>query len=396
MLRPLPRRLAPLAIVSATTALVVTALAVRAQADHPAASTAARAALTVVATTPQPAELAVSLGANGNIAPWQEALIGTEANGLRLVELRAGVGDVVRRGQVLAVFATETVQAELLQARAALGEAEALLAEAQANAQRARDLTPSGALSAQQVQQYLTAERTAQARVEAQKAMLRLAELRLRQTQVVAPDAGVISARHATVGAVMPAGTELFRLIRQGRLEWRAEVPAADLPRIRPGMGATLTLPTGGQVRGKVRAVGPTVDDRTRNALVYVDLAPAPAGTAAPRAGMYARGEFEVGRSPALTLPQTAVVLRDGFSYVLRIGADNKVVQTKVSVGRRVGDRIEVTGGLDPRARVVAAGGAFLADGDLVRVVAAAPAAAAAAASAAPATPATPAPAASR
>lgn len=382
------RRLPPMSSLSllAATATVAIVAMVQARADQAAPAAApTQAALTVVATTPQPAELAVSLAANGNIAPWQEAVIGTEANGLRLAELRAGVGDVVRRGQVLAVFATETVQAELLQARAAVGEAEALLAEAQANAQRARDLTPSGALSAQQVQQYLTAERTAQARLDAQKALLRLAELRLRQAQVVAPDAGVISARNATVGAVMPAGTELFRLIRQGRLEWRAEVPAADLPRIRPGMGATLTLPTGGQVRGQVRTVGPTVDDRTRNALVYVDLAAAPAGTAAPRAGMYARGEFEVGRSQALTLPQSAVVLRDGFSYVLRIGADNKVVQTKVGVGRRVGDRIEITGGLDPRARVVAAGGAFLADGDLVRVVAAAPAGAASMAPVAPA-----------
>lgn len=381
----LRRRLSPLSLLAATATVAIVAM-VQARADQAAPAAApTQAALTVVATTPQPAELAVSLAANGNIAPWQEAVIGTEANGLRLAELRAGVGDVVRRGQVLAVFATETVQAELLQARAAVGEAEALLAEAQANAQRARDLTPSGALSAQQVQQYLTAERTAQARLDAQKALLRLAELRLRQAQVVAPDAGVISARNATVGAVMPAGTELFRLIRQGRLEWRAEVPAADLPRIRPGMGATLTLPTGGQVRGQVRTVGPTVDDRTRNALVYVDLAAAPAGTAAPRAGMYARGEFEVGRSQALTLPQSAVVLRDGFSYVLRIGADNKVVQTKVGVGRRVGDRIEITGGLDPRARVVAAGGAFLADGDLVRVVAAAPAGAASMAPVAPA-----------
>ncbi|MBI5271048.1 MAG: efflux RND transporter periplasmic adaptor subunit [Burkholderiales bacterium] len=379
------RRLSPLSLLAATATVAIVAM-VQARADQAAPAAApTQAALTVVATTPQPAELAVSLAANGNIAPWQEAVIGTEANGLRLAELRAGVGDVVRRGQVLALFATETVQAELLQARAAVGEAEALLGEAQANAQRARDLTPSGALSAQQVQQYLTAERTAQARLDAQKALLRLAELRLRQAQVVAPDAGVISARNATVGAVMPAGTELFRLIRQGRLEWRAEVPAADLPRIRPGMGATLTLPTGGQVRGQVRTVGPTVDDRTRNALVYVDLAAAPAGTAAPRAGMYARGEFEVGRSQALTLPQSAVVLRDGFSYVLRIGADNKVVQTKVGVGRRVGDRIEITGGLDPRARVVAAGGAFLADGDLVRVVAAAPAGAASMAPVAPA-----------
>ena len=88
---------------------------------------------------------------------------------------------------------------------------------------------------------------------------------------------------------------------------------------------------------------------------------------------MFARGEFEVGSGSGLTLPQSAVLLRDGFSYVLRVGTDSKVTQAKVSVGRRVGDRIEITGGLDAAARVVASGGGFLGDGDTVRVVEAAP-----------------------
>jgi multidrug efflux pump subunit AcrA (membrane-fusion protein) len=84
---------------------------------------------------------------------------------------------------------------------------------------------------------------------------------------------------------------------------------------------------------------------------------------------MFARGEFEVGAGVALTLPQSAVLLRDGFSYVLRVGADSRVAQTKVAVGRRSGDRIEITSGLDAKARVVASGGGFLSDGDTVRVV---------------------------
>ncbi|MDH5539585.1 MAG: efflux RND transporter periplasmic adaptor subunit, partial [Rhizobacter sp.] len=279
------------------------------------------------------------------------------------------VGDVVKRGQVLASFATDTVQADVAQGRAGLAEAEAMLAEAGANAQRARDLQPSGALSAQQINQYLTAERTAQARVEAQRAMAKVQQLRLAQTQVLAPDNGVISARSATVGAVLPPGQELFRMIRQGRLEWRAEVPAADLARLKPGMAASVTPAGGAAVPGKVRMVAPTVDAATRNGIVYVDL-PAP-GVA--RAGMFARGEFEIGSRSGLTLPQSAVLLRDGFSYVLKIDADSKVVQAKVTVGRRDGERIEIVDGLQAADKVVAAGGGFLADGDLVRVVDAAP-----------------------
>ena len=339
-------------------------------------------ALTVTTTQLQRATLPLRFTANGSVAAWQEASIGTEANGLRLAEVRVNVGDVVTRGQVLATFAPDTVQAEAAQTRAALAEAEGVLAEAALNAQRARDLQPSGALSAQQINQYLTAERTARARLDAQRALGQAQQLRLRQTRVLAPDAGIISARGATVGAVLPAGQELFRMIRQGRLEWRAEVAADDMAKVRVGMPVVVTPASGATLAGSVRMVAPTVDPQTRNGIVYVDL---PRSDSA-RAGMFARGEFEVGSATGLTLPQSAVLLRDGFSYVLRVGADAKVVQTKVAVGRRLGDRIEITSGLEPAASVVASGGGFLGDGDTVRVVAA-PSSAPAASAATPAAP---------
>ena len=330
-----------------------------------AITTTTKAALTVTATVAQSSSLSTALSANGNIAPWQEAVVGAESNGMRLADVRVNVGDVVKRGQVLATFAPAMVQADLAQSKASVAEAEANLADAVANAQRARDLQASGALSAQQINQLLTAERTAQARLDALRAAAQVQQLRLAQAQVLAPDSGVISARSATVGAVVPAGMELFRLIRQGRLEWRAEVAAAELALIRPGQAVRVTAAGSAPVAGKVRMVAPTVDPNTRNGIVYVDL-PQPG---AAKAGMFARGEFETGSSSGLTLPQSAVLLRDGFSYVFKLGADNKVVKAKVGVGRRVGDRIEVTAGLDANSRVVASGGGFLADGDTVKVV---------------------------
>ena len=330
-----------------------------------AAASAAKAALTVTATQAQRGLLSTALSANGNIAPWQEAIVGAESNGSRLADVRVNVGDTVKRGQVLATFVSDMAQADLAQSKASVAEAEATLADAAANAQRARDLQASGALSAQQINQFLTGERTAQARLDAVRAATKVQQLRLAQTQVLAPDSGVISTRSATVGAVVPAGAELFRLIRQGRLEWRAEVVAAELAQIKPGQAVRITAAGGVVADGKVRMVAPTVDAATRNGIVYVDL-PQPG---AIKAGMFARGDFDTGSSSALTLPQSAVLLRDGFSYVFRLGADNKVTQTKVTVGRRVADRIEVTGGLDPAARVVASGAGFLADGDTVRVV---------------------------
>jgi HlyD family secretion protein len=341
-------------------------LAVRAADDKAAdKKAAAKPALTVTLAQAQRATLATGVAANGNIAAWQEAIVGAEANGARLAEVRVNVGDVVKRGQVLATFAPDMMQADLAQSKASIAEAEATLSDATANAQRARDLQASGALSAQQINQYLTGERTAQARLQALRAASKVQQLRLAQTQVLAPDNGVISSRSATVGAVVPAGMELFKLIRQGRLEWRAEVAANELSQIKPGMAARVSTAGGATVAGTVRMVAPTVDATTRNGLVFVDLPqPGPA-----KAGMFARGEFDVGSSAALTLPQSAVLLRDGFSYVFKLGPDNKVVQAKVSVGRRVGDRIEVTAGVEPTARVVASGAAFLADGDTVKVV---------------------------
>jgi RND family efflux transporter MFP subunit len=327
---------------------------------------AAKPALAVTVIQPQLATLPIRVPANGNIAAWQESSVGTQANGLRLTEVKANVGDRVRRGQVLATFDSASVATELAHSRAGLAESEAALAEAAANAQRARDLQATGALSAQQIHQYLTAERMAQARQEAARAIARTQEMRLAQTQVRAPDDGVISARSATVGAVLPAGQELFRLILRSRLEWRAEVAAPHLARLRPGQGATVT-PVGGEaIPGTVRMVAPSVDTQTRNGLVYVDL---PAGGTA-RAGMFARGEIEIGTgSPALTLPQAAVVQREGFDHVLRVGPDFRVLRTRVKLGRRVGDRVEILTGVDAATKVVAAGGAFLGDGDLVNVV---------------------------
>lgn len=358
-------------------ALASAALDVRAQGQAQAApagaASAARPALTVTVARPERTTLPLRITANGNVAAWQEAVVGTEANGLRIADVKVNIGDVVRRGQPLATFAPETVELELAQQRAAVVEAEATLADASANAERARSLRATGALSEAAINQYVTAESTAKARLEAQRAATRARQLRVAQTAVLAPDDGVISARAATVGAVVPAGQELFRMIRKGRLEWRAEVPSIDLGSLQPGMKASVQPPNGAAVTGTVRIVAPTVDAQTRNGIVYVDI-PSSGQGGTLRAGMFARGEFELGTSQATTLPQSAVLLRDGFSYVMQVAADGKVAQRKVQTGRRIGDRIELTGtGLPADARVVAQGGSFLADGDLVRVVEPAP-----------------------
>jgi HlyD family secretion protein len=325
----------------------------------------AKAALTVTAVQPSNSSLALKLAANGNVAAWQEASIGAEANGLRLTQVLVNVGDTVKKGQLLATFAGDSVQADVAQAKASLMEAQANALDAAGNAERARTLQNTGALSTQQINQYLTAEKTAAARVQAAQATLNAQGVRTQNTQVRAPDNGVISARGATVGAVVGAGAELFRMIRGGRLEWRAEVTSNELTSVKPGSKAAITAASGAQVEGTVRTIAPTLDAATRNALVYVDL-PANAGI---KAGMFAKGEFALGAADAMTLPQQALVLRDGFTYAMRVEPSNKVVQVKLETGRRVGDAVEIKQGAKASDRFVASGASFLADGDTVKIV---------------------------
>ena len=328
-----------------------------------------KAALTVSTTVPQRLDWPETLRANGNIAAWQEAVIGPELSNYRITEVNANVGDVVKKGQVLARIAADTVENELSESRAAVAEAEATLAEARANNARAKQLRDKGFYSPQQGIQTQTVADTALARLNAARARLQTAQLRRSKAAVLSPDDGIISARSATVGTLTQPGQELFRLIRGSRLEWRAEVTEAEIARLKPGQAAALSSPTGDVLDGVVRTVAPTVDPQTRTALVYVDL---PANAAqALSAGMFIRGEFSLGQNPALTLPQSAVVLREGFAYVFLLEND-KVSQLKIETGRRIGDRIEVSG-LDPQAEVVASGAGFLADGDTVHVVAAQP-----------------------
>jgi len=333
------------------------------------AAPSAKPALTVTTSQPQAQALPIQLSANGTVAAWQEAVVGSESNGLRLAEVLVNVGDAVKNGQLLARFADEGVQADVAQARAGVNEASAQAGEATANADRVRALLGTGTFSGQQANQYLTAEQTAGARVASAKAALASQLLRLKYTQVLAPDAGVISARTATVGAVVGNGTELFRLIRQGRLEWRAEVTSAELGRLKVGTRVNITAASGANLQGRVRMVAPTVDPQTRTGLVYVDLSVLSAGHAgAAKPGMFARGEFALGNSQALTVPQQAVVVRDGFSYVFRLNADQRVSQIKLQIGRRAGDRVEVLEGITADAVLVASGAGFLNDGDLVKV----------------------------
>ncbi len=311
-------------------------------------------ALTVTSTTPREVNWPIVLNASGSVTAWQEASVGAQIGGYQLIEVLVDVGDHVSQGQVLA-----RLDPALLQAEEAV-----LLAnheQAEANHQRALELQSRGAISDQDALQSITLARTTAASLAGKR-------LQLGYTSVVAPDDGTISSRTATLGAVVPTGQELFRLIRQDRLEWRGELTAMQLAQVRIGQEITLQLPDGTTAAATVRQTSPTLDEATRLAIVYADIDP---GSNA-RAGMYAEGRIELEQSAALVVPAQSVIIRDGRSHVPTLaeeGAVSTIVLRRVTVGRRLGEEIEITEGLDAGQRIVVQGAGFLNDGDIVRVV---------------------------
>jgi RND family efflux transporter MFP subunit len=309
-------------------------------------------ALTVTIARPSQASWAETLTASGAVAPWQEAIIGSQIGGYQLDQVRVNVGDHVKKGQVLARLNPDLLRAEEAQLVAAYDQAEA-------NAKRAISLQGSGGISDQDVLQSTTLAKTA-------RAQLAFKQLQLRYTDVIAPDDGVISARSATAGSVVSTGQELFRMILKGRLEWRGEVTAEQLARIAASQQVALALPGGGTASAVVRQTAPSLDSSSRLGLVYADIADG----LQVRAGMYANGAIALNPKQALVVPAQSIVIRDGHTYVLKFKGDgsNKVERLAVVTGRRQGTDIEIVNGVAPSDQVVVLGAGFLNEGDTVRV----------------------------
>lgn len=322
------------------------------------------AALTVAVVKPLERQWAETVPASGWLKPWHEAIIASEIGGLRITEVLADVGSVVSKGQPLVKLAQELALAELRQQEASVETAKADLAEAKANAERARKVQGSGALSDEKVNEYLIGEQTATASLASAEAVLEGQRIKVGQTTVTAVDDGLITSRSAQLGAVVSSGTELFRLVRQQRVEWQAEVSARYLLTMKEGLVASIDGPGGQRIEGKVRLVGPTVNTDTGRAIVYVTL-PTERN---PPSGLYATGHIELQTTPALTVPETALLFRDGLNYVFTVSAENRVKRVRVETGRRNASEVEILSGIDVSASVVKSGGAFLSDNALVKV----------------------------
>ena len=326
----------------------------------------ASAAMAVNVAAAQRQDIARSVLVSGPVAAWEDMQLGVELTGLRVTALHVDVGQQVRKGELLLEIDHRSLDSDLSQANASLREAEAGASLARSRLARAEPLVHDKFISATQLDELQAARIQAEARVATARAMRDAAALRRSYAELRAPDAGIISRRLVQPGQVVAAGTQLLGLIRNGRLEWRAELAEAELAKVQPGDRIVLQTRDGTRVEGRVRAVSPGLDASTRTGTIYADL-PDPKGL---QPGTYLQGRIDTGMAQALTVPVAAVVQRDGFPVLFTVDDTSTARQQRVQTGSQSAGRIEILQGLDAGTKVVTDGAGFLADGDSVRVVA--------------------------
>jgi RND family efflux transporter, MFP subunit len=359
-------------IPSALRPLLVAGLILAVSACSRQEETEPASSLTVTLVSPQQRNVGRDVVASGAVSAWEEVSVGVELSGLRVATTEVEVGSVVAKGDVLLRLDARTMESQLLQSEASVAEARTNLDVAERKAARIRELANEKMVSLQDAEEAEAARESARARLNTAVASRDAARVQRDFTVVRAPVDGVVSARSVQPGQVVGAGTELLRIIRDGRLEWRAELMEKDLMLVEVGATA-LVRSDQGEVAGTVRRVSPALDEQRRTGTLYVDL-PDPGVL---RAGMFAQGRIVVGASQALLVPGDAVVRRDGRAYVFTVDKDNRAREVGVEVGSTFGDEVEIRDGLARTDKVVARGAGFLGDGDIVKVVAdsAAPAA---------------------
>lgn len=330
-----------------------------------------QAVLSVETVQPSQDNIGNTLTADGTISAKDTANVSAKVNGVAIERILVEEGDRVKAGQVLAVFDTDAMEQQVLQAEADVAEAEATLANASADAARVLPLLDIDAISKQEADRYRTSELRARASLQASKARLSNQRLSLENAKVVAPVSGVISDKRVEVGMVA-GGEPLFTIIKDGVLEWRADIDPKLIGDVTIGTPVKVSLPRDQSVMGQVSRIAPTADNN-RQITIYASLAANPA----VRAGMYQTGEFMLGSASMQTVPNSAIVSNDGYDYVMLVTdvktqnerTLGRIQQQRVTLGERIGDSVALTEPLPADSRLVKQGGSFLNDGDLVRIV---------------------------
>jgi RND family efflux transporter MFP subunit len=329
--------------------------------------------------------------ATGTLAAEDQVVLNTKVAG-RLEQLPVDLGSVVHQGDVVAVLdladfrlRVEQAATALAQARARLGvpvdgtedqiapektalakQARATLTQATAQRSRTAALHKDGILSKAELDQAEADFRVAEARyqeaieevrsrralVAERLAALRLAEQSLADATLRAPFDGAVRERHLSIGAYLEVGASVVTIVRMDPLRLRLAVPEREAAGVRVGQPVRLRAENATVIgEGKVVRLSPAIDERTRTLLVEAEI---PNADGALRPGAFATADVIVDPEvPAVLVPADALVTFAGIIKVLGV-ADGKIVERRVRIGRRTGDRVEVLEGLSGGDMIVA------------------------------------------
>jgi HlyD family secretion protein len=336
----------------------------------------------------------------GTTRPRNEVVVRTRVEG-RLLTLRADVGDVVKKGQLLARLEDDlprqalrealaelaSVRAQASAASAARAQARLSLSQAQVEAERYAELSKKGIASRQDAEQRATAARTtaqqlesqgaqvaaSQAQVAAQQALVAQARERLSYVEITSPIDGRVLERLSEPGNLLAIGDSVLRIGDLGAVEVVASISELDLGRVAVGRQVPVRLDAfpDETFRGVIERVSPQADPVSRLVPVEV-LVPNPEGRIG--AGLLARAQLGVENAPRVLI--SAVALRvagrqgEGGATVFVVDPSKPPLVARaraVKLGREGDAQVEVLEGLDAGERVVTRSERPLSDGTRVR-----------------------------
>ncbi|MGE0041579.1 MAG: efflux RND transporter periplasmic adaptor subunit [Vicinamibacterales bacterium] len=302
---------------------------------------------------------------SGTLAPRTRVGVKAKLPGT-LERILVDIGDPVREGQTVATIdrreidaQADAAEASVAVARASLDAAEATLANAVTERQRAGNLFEKGALPRQRLDAAETAARAAAAQRALAEATLAQAEASLRRARavqkdatVVAPVTGFVVARNYDPGAI-PGAEPIVVIADLRELKLEAGVSELEAGRLRLGMPATVSVQAkpGETYTGELRAIAPEVDERNRHFRVEVRVANP---GQALLSGMYATADLVVASADeAVLVPREAVTTRDGARVVIKVTGD-QIAAVPVSEGLSDGRQVQIVSGLAAGDQVMA------------------------------------------
>ncbi len=304
----------------------------------------------------------------GTTQPVDQTIVKARVPG-RLAEVLVREGDKVTKGQVLARFEEAELQSKVNERRSAL---DAARADARWTS---RDRSDKESLASRNIVSQSAAD-LARATAENRSSMVAVAEAQLEvamrnlgDAQVVAPFDGVVGERLANQGESLPVDGKILALLDTSHVEIAAQMPAADVVRLRVDQPATVTLEGFGDrsFNGRITRISPTTQAGSRSIPVYVVIVDR---HEALRGGLFAMGIVNVQeKSHALAVPASAMRKDDQGDFVLTI--ENGVLVRKPVGAVRTwsrGELVEVKG-LETGMQIVSAPLPGLKAGQRVKVI---------------------------